>query len=46
MNFQVKRNRQQLRFQHLFFSDVRVEISVEYGDLLLPETQFEYTQPF
>ena len=28
-----------------FFSDVRVEISIEYGDLLLPETQFEYTQP-
>ena len=28
-----------------FFSDVRVEISIEFGELLLPETQFEYTQP-
>ena len=28
-----------------FFSDVRVDISIEYGELLLPETQFEYTQP-
>ena len=28
-----------------FFSDVDVNISIEYGELLLSETQFEYTQP-
>ena len=26
-----------------FFSDVRVEISIEYGELLLPETQLIYS---